>query len=348
MKKMMRPSERIGKVKSALWFAQQSVPLFVVQETGMAAYGAVKAIIPALLVSMALVTLTTVVGAGLGAATGSLGAGVGAVPMGIAGGGIGFKAGLWILNILGLAFLIEYMGGSLWEATRRIERGVLRAWGPTEKGGSFPYDGNVFKASEEIALGVAIIIRCLLEGIVLYLTIKGVSKLPELVANLKRSKFGEDFGIWVEQNYQQMLNNPKLTRRVGEGAAKKQPARVLTDLTNMPEQPKPGKTKKEPPPLRQKYVNEVAKLRDKAANMRKEGYLEEEIGRTLHADRRALGEKYKELTPPAKLAEIYERNMKNYGDKLGPSIEWLRNKGNKSWEQIIESSSRAGGKDLGF
>lgn len=85
MKKVMKTSERIGNVKSALWFAQGKVPRYVVQETGMAVYDAVKAIVPALLVSLALVALTTVVGAGAGAAIGSLGAGVGAVPLGVAG-----------------------------------------------------------------------------------------------------------------------------------------------------------------------------------------------------------------------------------------------------------------------
>jgi hypothetical protein len=347
MKRMMKTSERISNVKSALWFAQRKVPRYVMQETGMAVYDAVKAIIPALLVSLAFVTLTTVVGAGAGAAVGSLGAGVGAVPLGVAGGSIGFKAGLWILNIVGLAFLIEYMRGSLWEATRHIEAGVRRAWGPTEKYPYYPYDGDVFGASEEIALGAAIVIRCILEGIVLYLTVKGVSRLPELIANLKRSKFGETFAVWVEQNYEQMLSNPKLTRRVGTGTAKDQPARVLTDHATMQEQPRPGQTKKELPPLRQKYVDDVAKLKDKANTMKKEGYSDEEIARILHDERNALKVQYRELTPSNVLKKIETRNIQKYGDKIGPSVDQLKESG-KSWSDIIDSATRTGGKDLGF
>lgn len=68
---------------------------------------------------------------------------------------------------------------------------------------------------------------------------------------------------------------------------------------------------------------------------------------SIHQIRRKLGLQYKDLTAPDKLAGIYERNMRVYGDKLGPSIDWLRGKG-KSWEQITESASRSGGKDLGF
>ncbi len=107
------------------------------------------------------------------------------------------------------------------------------------------------------------------------------------------------------------------------------------------------KPDKKIPALRQQYVNEVKALSKKAENMRKAGLPSEKIARTLHADRRALGVKYKDLTPPAKLKEIHARNIKKYGDKLGPSIDYLRSRG-KSWDDIIESASRAGGKDLGF
>lgn len=73
----------------------------------------------------------------------------------------------------------------------------------------------------------------------------------------------------------------------------------------------------------------------------------EQIARTLHAERRALGVKYKDLTPPEMLEKIYQRNLEKYGDKLGPSIDYLRGKG-KTWEQIIDSATRPGGKDLKF
>ena len=55
------------------------------------------------------------------------------------------------------------------------------------------------------------------------------------------------------------------------------------------------------------------------------------------------------LTYPSveKLTEIYQRNVAKYGDKLGPTVDFLREKG-KLWEQIIESAGRTGGKDLGF
>lgn len=101
------------------------------------------------------------------------------------------------------------------------------------------------------------------------------------------------------------------------------------------------------PALRQKYVDAVTELGSKIPEMRKTGMSSKQIARALHAERRALGEKFKNLTPSDMLQKIYERNLQKYGDLLGPSIEWLRKQG-KSWEDIIESATRSGGKDLGF
>jgi len=101
------------------------------------------------------------------------------------------------------------------------------------------------------------------------------------------------------------------------------------------------------PPLRQAYIAEVEALNGTAARLRAAGKTPEEIARTVSQMRRDIGIKYKDLTPPEKLAEFYERNQRRYGDKLGPTVEWFRTKG-KTWEEIIESASRPGGSDLGL
>ncbi|MEK6334072.1 MAG: LamG-like jellyroll fold domain-containing protein [Acidobacteriota bacterium] len=97
--------------------------------------------------------------------------------------------------------------------------------------------------------------------------------------------------------------------------------------------------------LRQSYEAEVKGLADKAAYLKTTGHSVEEIAIQLHAERRALGVKYKDITPPEILQKILERNLRKYGDELGPSIDWLRRQG-KSWKDIIESASRPGGGDL--
>jgi RHS repeat-associated protein len=99
---------------------------------------------------------------------------------------------------------------------------------------------------------------------------------------------------------------------------------------------------------RMAYVTEVHSLKYIGNAMKLMGKSSESIARTLHGMRRSIGLRYKSLTPKNKLQEIYQRNLDLYGDKLGPSVDYLRNKLGKSWGEIIESASRTGGKDLGF
>ena len=106
-------------------------------------------------------------------------------------------------------------------------------------------------------------------------------------------------------------------------------------------------TRRDPGNCREAYESEVRALGDFGLNARAAGATSESTARMLHQMRRDLGEQYKNLTPPDKLQEIYLRNFHRYDDKLGPSVDWLRTRG-KSWDQIIDSASRPGGKDLEF
>lgn len=114
----------------------------------------------------------------------------------------------------------------------------------------------------------------------------------------------------------------------------------------------PNVLKQEPigavnPALRRIYENKVKGLTLEVQEMKAAGKDAETIARTLHGKRRQLGIDYKDLTPPDMLKKIYARNIERWKDPLGPSIKQLREEGN-TWEQIIESACRSGGKDLGF
>jgi RHS repeat-associated protein len=105
--------------------------------------------------------------------------------------------------------------------------------------------------------------------------------------------------------------------------------------------------------LRQQYENAVRALSEKAAQMRATGKSAEEIARSLSAERRALGERFKAMTPPDALEQIYARNLERYGDRLGPTVEWLVEQGLRQgksmeqiWESIVEKASRPGGGDI--
>ena len=101
------------------------------------------------------------------------------------------------------------------------------------------------------------------------------------------------------------------------------------------------------PALRQAYMDDVASIADEVAAWQKAGADPEFIAREAWANRRALGIQYKNLTPADELARIHARNLERYGDPLGPSIDWLRSRG-RTWEQIIDSATRTGGRDLGY
>lgn len=95
----------------------------------------------------------------------------------------------------------------------------------------------------------------------------------------------------------------------------------------------------------QRAVRNLAKTGD---DLLAQGKSTEYVARTLHRMRRELGEIYKDITPPDILNKIFKRNMREYGDKWGPTIDHLRNVKGYSWKKIIEKAADPGGKDLKF
>ena len=92
-------------------------------------------------------------------------------------------------------------------------------------------------------------------------------------------------------------------------------------------------------PLRQAYENEVAGLKAYGGELLTSGMSEEQVARTLNQARRDLGIKYKNATPQPLRDYIYEVNMRRYGDKLGPTYDYLIKVKRKSNMDIIKSSS---------
>ena len=93
-------------------------------------------------------------------------------------------------------------------------------------------------------------------------------------------------------------------------------------------------------PLRQAYENEVAGLKSYGEKLLSSRMPEEQVARTLNQARRDLGIKYKNATPQPLRDYIYEVNMGRYGDKLGPTYDWLVSEKGSTNMEIINSSSR--------
>ena len=97
--------------------------------------------------------------------------------------------------------------------------------------------------------------------------------------------------------------------------------------------------------LRAKYDSDVKQLKEIGEFLLAKGFSEEAVARYLHNKRRALGIYYKNCTPEQLRELIYYRNSLKYGDRLGPTYDFLKKSGKTNLE-IIESASRTAGEDL--
>jgi hypothetical protein len=96
---------------------------------------------------------------------------------------------------------------------------------------------------------------------------------------------------------------------------------------------------------RASYESEVRAIKDQAGKMIQDGYSLKEASEWASNQRMQLGIKYKNLTPPELLADIYKRNIEKYGNQFGPSVEDLLRQG-KTYEEIIDSAATPGGQDI--
>jgi hypothetical protein len=142
-----------------------------------------------------------------------------------------------ILEYLGLAFLVGYIGSALWQAAKVAADAVSIAWRsvdqPTTR--SFVVD----QAAHRMADAIALVFRGVLQGVVAFLVAKGTaaaaSRVPELVAQLRASKLGAGFAEWAEKNWARLIDEPKLkgervAQRVAAPSRSTEPAATPSQL----------------------------------------------------------------------------------------------------------------------
>ncbi|EKT4468337.1 hypothetical protein QEL93_003766 [Pseudomonas putida] len=302
------------------------------------------------------------VGSAIGGAFGAMALGVGAAPGAVAGGAIGLEIGSLILLSLGLSAITEYFLVGIPSCLATLQEGIVTAW-HSEDGipsGLDPTGGSanrreqmVSQAANQLARGQEQLIKLLLTAIVAYLLrgslSSGISNSMESIASrtlkLKSEVKNRELIIWLEKNQAAMLAHPELQPPSSQVFTRAKPLSGLEapkwdnvrfradgDFGNLPA-------------LRQLYVREVFELQQRIGAMKASNTNIEAIAKFAHSSRTAIKLKYREFTPQDLLKVIDERNMGKYGDKLGPTFEWLIEKG-KSSEQIIESATRSGGGDL--
>jgi hypothetical protein len=360
---------RLMAVVKAVNRSRSKVAPMLVAELGVRVEELIGAVIPGLLIMLCCVVSTTALGAAAGGALGFLLGGVGAAPGAVIGGTIGFEAGVALLTWMGLAFLVAYVGKDLGIAITKAIDGLRTAWDAGKLSGAV-LELRIDFAATQLASAVVHLFLAIVNGLIAYIT-KGAAtsslnntkaavsqaSVADAVAKLNKSKIlGKAVGAWFEKNYAAIIEfRSRKKARPSDSPKPPEPTSTPSQLKKVKDEGQPegaknsgnGTPKPEKPPLRLEYEAKVKALAEKADEMRKIAKNEEEIARTLHAERRALGVEYKGLTPPELLDTIYARNIEKYGDKLGPTIDWLRAKG-KTWEQITESATRSGGGDIKF
>jgi len=209
------------------------IPSAIYQETGYQLDQVIKGFLPGLLQMLAVLGLSAVAGAGAGAAIGFFLGGVGAFPGAVAGSQFGLDIGTFILTWMGLKFLAEAIGQGLGELVSTLENAVWRAWIAADNDRMFP-SYEIDQAARGLARCVGILFRLILQGVVALILGKGgvsVGKgmastgrsvltkgiqgtadvtVADVVAQLRQSKLPKAFADWVEQNWEDLLRNPKL------------------------------------------------------------------------------------------------------------------------------------------
>lgn len=353
--------DRINAVREALYRADPIILMNLKQRWASIEIDQVLDVLRQLVKEVSMILGGSIaIGSIIGGAAGAAAFGAGAGPGAVAGAGVGLQIGNLILMGMGLSAIAEYFYRGLPGCLATLQDGIVTAWHSVDgkPSGIDPTGGSearrqsmIDQASRQLASGQEQLVQLLLTAIVTYLMrgqIKaGISSSIETramrSARLQAEISNRQLANWLAKIEQKLLAQPGLqpTDMVA-------PTKARADIDH----PKWDNTKFRTdgdfgylPPLRQNYVREVHELQVSASKMKVKNQNLEDIARYAHEARTNLKLKYREYTPPNLLETIDARNMAKYGNKIGPTFETLISKG-KSFEQIIESATRAGGGDI--
>lgn len=169
----------------------QYVAAAIVRRTGDDFYEILQGVLPGLLLAFGAFLLSTGVGAAIGGAVGALGFGAGAAPGAVAGALLGAKVAFWVLNALGLAFLVKYVGERVSEVGNRLSDGIRKAW---EACGE---KGAIDSAAVDMAEAVAILFSLILQALIAYVAKAGMAKATQ---RLSKTAFGKRLANFLRKN----------------------------------------------------------------------------------------------------------------------------------------------------
>jgi len=257
--------DRAEYVYVAIQRAKAYAPAALAKETGRTIHELVSGLLPMLILSVGVLGATSAIGAAAGAAVGALAAGAGALPGAVIGAGVGFDAGLWLLNIVGLGFLLIYVKDGLQEVVALASSAMAKAWHAADRGDP---QQAIDDAAKDLAKAVGVFFRLVLQGLVAFLLVKGsqaaATRLAELVGKLRETPLGTRFAVWVEANWQSLVEDPHLrpqpawsraTTPAESGGAPAGTPRAAAPAVREPARPA-AKRSERPPAKAPKYLTE--------------------------------------------------------------------------------------------
>ena len=197
-------------------------------------------------------------GAAVGGALGALAGGVGAVPGAVGGATLGTSAGLWVLNVIGLATLAADLKEILPRALERYVNGCRIAWGaaPEERstqgwrgsrvapGGHAP--GATLAAADEIAQGHVLLATALLLALMVWIT-RGKGNRAAILQEIRESRrLGPRMATWVEAQEGKFGQQMAMTARQTSGGGAPRPPTPKPERAQSPAR----SMREEPPPRR--------------------------------------------------------------------------------------------------
>jgi hypothetical protein len=170
----------------ALSLSQQYMRDAIARHVEEALYNALYSLAIMLVAAIGILAFSTAIGAAIGAAIGFFaGAGVGAAPGAAAGATAGFEAGMVILEWLGLAMLLVWIGQALVETGAAFGTFIGSVWDARGD------ERTLRRAAREFAEAVGILLGNLLEGVLLYAASVGLGRG---IGMLRASRIGKAMG----------------------------------------------------------------------------------------------------------------------------------------------------------
>ncbi|WP_156830468.1 DUF6861 domain-containing protein [Methylobacter marinus] len=291
--------ERVEYVVKAYFLALRLAPGTVYQETGYQLGQVIEALLPGLLQMLAVLGISVVAGAAVGAAIGLFLGGVSAAPGAVVGAELGLEIGTAVLAWMGLGFLAVAIGQGMGELTGVLTHAIRRAWYAADHHHpQFETD----QAAEGLAQAVGILFRLILQGLLAYVLKKGAvsssqaalstaqtlsrggtgaaadATLAEVSALLRKSKLPDGFVVWLERNWDDLKRNPKLvSNKTGPNSSSQSSSSAATpsELKGMRERQGREDVGKNPGngnrPVAERTINEKAAFGERSANDRVTG-----------------------------------------------------------------------------